>query len=297
MQTKQIDFSCKHDVMIRNEDGLCLPMDVPYFESESIAPGTWRLHSDGDAMYLVEGEKEAIVIDSGYGAGNLREYCQSLTGKPIRGIINTHDHFDHTANNAYFPRAYMTAATRPLATRPFPSFAGIDFPRDYPVEIVKNGDRIDLGGRTLEVIEIPDHAVGSIALLDSRERILFSGDEIIGGFKMVNTSLENVRDQFRRVWQRRDAFDVIWPGPGGACRPELVKKYLDSIEYLLAGGEGKPGMGFSVQEAKAQTTDENGHTVYRRFQARPCDIKVDQKAGQQYHVDQFGALLIYQPAR
>lgn len=50
----------------------------------------------------------------------------------------------------------MSAATKPLATIPFPSFAGIDFPRDYPVQIVGDGDVIPLKGRELLVFEIPD---------------------------------------------------------------------------------------------------------------------------------------------
>ena len=73
----------------------------------------------------------------------------------------------------------MSAATKPLATIPFPSFAGIDFPRDYPVQIVGDGDVIPLKGRELLVFEIPDHAVGSLAFLDRKERILFSGDEFM----------------------------------------------------------------------------------------------------------------------
>ncbi|MCD8124032.1 MAG: MBL fold metallo-hydrolase, partial [Lachnospiraceae bacterium] len=102
-----IDFSCKHDILIRDEDGTLRPMDEPYFESEKVADGTWRILSDGDYSYLVEGENEAAVIDSGYGCGNLREYCQTLTDKPVKIIFNTHDHFDHTANNSYFECAYI----------------------------------------------------------------------------------------------------------------------------------------------------------------------------------------------
>lgn len=66
----------------------------------------------------------------------------------------------------------MSAETLPLATQPFPSFEGIVFPRDYAVEIVHDGDVIPLAGRDLLVIQIPDHAVGSLAFLDGRERIL-----------------------------------------------------------------------------------------------------------------------------
>jgi len=169
-----IDFSARHDVMIQNDDGSLTPMDVPYFKSTLIAPGTWQILADGDYLYLVEGDDEALVIDSGYGAGNIREYCQNLTKKPIKNIVNTHYHFDHTANNAYFDAAYMSAETKAKATIPYPSFAGINFPRDYPVVIIGEGYKFQLGNRELEVFEISNHTEGGIALLDRRERILFT---------------------------------------------------------------------------------------------------------------------------
>jgi Metallo-beta-lactamase superfamily len=130
--TKFIDFSAKHNVMIRNDDGTLTPMDVPYYRSTLIAPGTWRIESDGDFSYLIEGDNEALAIDTGYGAGNIREYLQTLTKKPVRYVANTHDHFDHTANNGYFDKAFMSAETAKKVTNPYPSFAGISFPRDYP---------------------------------------------------------------------------------------------------------------------------------------------------------------------
>ena len=297
MSVERIDFSCKHDVWIRGEDGKLLPMDEPYYESSLIAPNTWRIRSDGDSHYLVAGDKEAIAIDSGYGAGNLRTYCQTLTDKPVRCIVNTHDHFDHTANNAYFEKAYMTAATSELATIPFTSFEGIDFPRDYPRQIVKDGDIIDLGGRTLEVIEMPDHAVGSILLLDSRERILFSGDELAAPLKRINTSVENVLRQFKRLETRIPEFDVIWPGPGGSCGPELVVEYIRTLEYILAGGEVEEGMGFVDHPPEQEYLD--GKPVYNRFKVRPCDMKIHLHDPNEImmHTRKFGRLVIFDCAK
>ena len=302
MCIQKIDFSCKHDVLIQDEDGVLLPMDTPYFECDCIAPGTWRVRSDGDASYLVEGDREAIVIDSGYGAGNIRAYCQSLTAKPVRFIINTHDHFDHTANNAYFEKAYMTEATRPLATIPYPSFEGIDFPRDYPVEIVKEGDKIDLGGRALEVLEIPDHAVGSIALLDSREHILFSGDEITSSFKWINGCVDTVLRQMEKLIQRKAEFDVIWTGPGDPCSPQILDQYVETMRYLLDGGKGEPGMGYHPPKrpVKEPAPELAGKTVYERGRARLCDRKLN--SGMEgdkdiRHVSRFGALVVYHPDR
>ena len=81
-----IDFSCKKDIFLEDEDGLIVPMSEPYFRSKRIAPGTWQVLSDGDYSYLLEGDDEALLIDSGYGAGDIRAYCQTLTEKPLSKI-------------------------------------------------------------------------------------------------------------------------------------------------------------------------------------------------------------------
>ena len=290
-----IDFSSKHDILIRHPNGSLLPMDVPYFESELIAPGTWRIGTDGDAIYLVEGDDEAVVIDSGYGAGNLRDFCASITEKPVRNIINTHDHFDHTANNAYFEKAFMSAASVPLATIPFPSFEGIDFPRDYEIQVVKEGDIISLGGRDLEVIETPDHAVGSIMLLDSREGILFVGDELSDFFKKINGSVSAVLAQFKKLEERLPRIKVLWGGGGGPFKKEIIEEYLQTFEYIVAGGETEEGFGFpNGGMPPRQEPGPEGVTVFNRFSARPCDMKLkDELGGNLRHTRKFGHLVVF----
>ncbi len=273
-----IDFSCKHDILIRDEDGTLRPMDEPYFESKKVADGTWRILSDGDYSYLVEGEIEAAVIDSGYGCGNLREYCQTLTDKPVKNIFNTHDHFDHTANNSYFECAYMSQKTSELATMPFPSFEGIDFPRDYKKQIIEDGFVYDLGGRTLEAFYIPDHAVGSMAYLDRRNRILFSGDELSGHFKLINTSVENVYHQFLKLEEQRKDFDLICCGPEGAISADALEIFLEALKALLDGAQGEKGVDFGGPMGKPKGQTEENRTIFDRHHARPCDMKLNEDA-------------------
>ncbi len=236
---KNIDFSCKHNVWLRNEDGSLSRMDEPYFRSMQVRPDTWQILSDGDYSYLVIGDEEAVMIDSGYGAGNIREYAQGLTHKPLRNILNTHDHFDHTANNSYFECAYMSEETAKRATLPFSSFEGIDFPRDYPKKILKDGDIYPLNGRELEVFSIPDHAPGSLAFLDRKERILFSGDELGMPFaKRLNESVEAFAEYLEKLEKRRQDFDLLCAG-FGVLPADIIEKYLANMNYILAGHEGK----------------------------------------------------------
>ncbi|MBQ9262848.1 MAG: MBL fold metallo-hydrolase [Clostridia bacterium] len=189
-EKKPFDFSCKSNILLEDEEGNRTPMSEPYYRVKEIAPKTWQILSDGDFSYLLEGEDgDAILIDSGYGAGNIREYCEQLIGHPVPRIINTHHHFDHTALDGLFDLVYMAAESVPLATIPFPSFEGIRFPRNYTVQIVEDGDIIPLKGRDLLVFKAPDHAVGSIMLLDKAGRILFAGDELGMPFgKPINTT-------------------------------------------------------------------------------------------------------------
>ena len=49
---KFIDFSSKHNIMIKSQDGTLTPMDEPYYRSTLVTPGTWRIESDGDYQYL-----------------------------------------------------------------------------------------------------------------------------------------------------------------------------------------------------------------------------------------------------
>ena len=266
-----IDFSCKHDIYLQDEFGDIQSMAEPYFRKEQIAPGTWLIRSDGDFSYLVEGDNEAVLIDSGYGCGNIREYAQSLTKKPLRNIINTHDHFDHTANNCYFDCAYMSAATVPLATKPFPSFAGIHFPKDYAIKIVGDGFVYDLGGRTLEVIEIPDHAVGSIALLDRKERILFSGDEFMIFGKSLSGSVSHWVECLDKLMAHRHEFDILYAG-GGRLDAKIVDTCYAICKRILDGEEGIPAKSNMPKVLPIPDPEGKGRYIIPRYIPHPGDM-------------------------
>lgn len=274
-----IDFSCKRDIWLEDEDGSLQRMSEPYFRSWEIAPGTWKILSDGDFSYLLEGEDEALMIDSGYGAGNIREYAGSLTDRPVRRICNTHDHFDHTANNSYFDLAYMSAETLPLATQPFPSFEGIVFPRHYAVEIVHDGDVIPLAGRDLLVIQIPDHAVGSLAFLDGRERILFSGDELMPQGKTLRGSVAHWARMLEKLMAVRERFDRVFGG-GGEVPAQLVEEQLACARHILSGHEGEP-----VSPGRfpgEERLDQQGRRIWKRRLPHPGDGPKDLQAEIEY---------------
>ncbi len=290
-----IDFSCKHDILIRNPDGSYSHMDEPFFQAEEIAPNTWKILSSGDFSYLVVGEKEGISIDTGYGAGNIREFLQTLTDKPVRNVINTHHHFDHTACNSYFEKAYMHPNAFEFATIPYASFEGIDFPRDYEFVAVHDGDTYDLGERTLELFWIPDHTPDGIAILDRKERIFFIGDELMPMpmGKTLKIPLRTFYGYLEMFMAHRHEFDRMYSG-GGEFDIAYLDKYYACAKEILNGNYGvphepKPGGPRPVPPGP------NGELVYDRKAPHFGDggAGKDAPKGNLYRLEFAGVKIVY----
>jgi hydroxyacylglutathione hydrolase len=217
------------------------------FHSRPICTNTWLIQGDGSSSYLVVGDERGVIIDTGFATENIQAYAQSLTDKPVKWAANTHGHFDHTGGNGWFERAYMSAKALEIAKIPYPSKASLDYPLDYPVTIVGDGDRIDLGERDLEVIEIPAHAPSSIAFLDRKKRIMFTGDEVGNGVMLVwmqdepQPTVEQHAQNMEKLLKYRKAFDFICSGHELAMGdPSLIEDYLENDRRIMSGMEGEP---------------------------------------------------------
>ena len=260
-----IDFSALHDYLLEDEDGNILPMDVPYFKEKKIAPGTWQILSHGDYSYLIEGDDEAILIDSGIGCGSVRKFCEELTGKPVYRMLLTHNHYDHTVNNYLFDVVYMSPKCYEKRWDAMGSMMSVlDVPVDYPVVFLHDGDTINLKGRELQVFNIEEHCSGSLQFLDKKERILFCGDELNGNFFDSRVSVEH---SFRNVarWKSfRSEYDTLCAG-NGIHDAVYVDRYYDTLKYILEGHAGE-GEEYYIphEDARAKVSELDGKKVHLR---------------------------------
>ena len=150
---------------------------------KEMAPGIYLMDEAHEATgYLVVGGDKACVIDTMNGYNDLYAAVRGITDKAVT-VINTHGHPDHIFGNMYFDHAWLHPADLPLA-RSFaedPGFVRMLEERHRtmpPFLEVREGDVFDLGGRHLEVYELPGHTAGGIVLLLREDRILFTGDSI-----------------------------------------------------------------------------------------------------------------------
>ena len=125
-----------------------------------------------ESLYLVEGNDKAVLIDAGTRITDLDKIVASLTKKPVMLVV-THAHPDHTgAAINYFPELYIGAGD--AASQFLSTYKGT-------IKALKDGDAIDLGGRTLDVVATPGHTPGSTTFIDKAAGYGFSGDSFGSG--------------------------------------------------------------------------------------------------------------------
>lgn len=143
-------------------------MHGPNSDGYSTEPGKATANS-----YLIIGEERAVLIDLALNTPELYAYAQSLAGKPIL-VLLTHGHPDHIYHLNTVPEAWLHPADDTMVREGIP---GISFP--YPDTVLHpltDGQQIDLGGRTIKVISLPGHTMGSVLFLDQESGLLFVGD-------------------------------------------------------------------------------------------------------------------------
>lgn len=132
-------------------------------------------------VYVLDDGK--VVIDTG-NISELAWYIQEqFPVAQIEKIIITHPHFDHTTGlsillNIANPKIYIHPEALGYTYMGVLSLAKMtkEAGREDQIVHVTDGDTIEAGKRTLEVINTPGHMVGGICLYDRESKSLFSQD-------------------------------------------------------------------------------------------------------------------------
>ncbi|MBQ0037772.1 MAG: MBL fold metallo-hydrolase [Clostridiales bacterium] len=185
---------------------------------------TWRIEDDGVRFFLLEGQQKALLIDSGMNTPNAGAIARTLTALPLN-LLNTHADPDHTAGNEAFGTFYMSPAE-------WENYHEIHH-KNGTLLPVRDGDRIDLGGRELVIIDLPGHTPGSIAVLDVAARVLIGGDAIQDSHIFMFGARRNMAryiESLTALWHlHREKFDTVYPSHGTFPLPP------SQIPRLIAG--------------------------------------------------------------
>jgi len=197
------------------------------------------LNDEDVHMYLLLGEKRAMLVDTGFGTRDLPGAVRSLTGLPLV-VVNTHGHYDHAAGDRLFPEVWAHPAEHGEIRGTIEG--------DYELKALHEGDTIDLGGRVFEVVSIPGHRPGAIALLERGEKLIVTGDNVVTTpvvMYMREHDTETLLASERKLRDMADAYDTIYPAHGVTpLDKSQIDRMIDCLEaYLRGDTTGVPAIG------------------------------------------------------
>jgi hydroxyacylglutathione hydrolase len=230
-----------------------------WFTVKQLAAGIWRIDDHGgDNMCLVEGDTTALLIDAGTGVADLAGCVASITKLPVL-VVNTHGHPDHCGSDFQFSRVYAHpkdfGLIRKFCSEGFLNDAikriENESPEAAPLLLndrgkfifpslvpVADGFIFDLGNKKVEVIEVQGHTEGSICLLDTEDKMLFTGDNnntVVWLFLDGCLPLESYLHTLEKVQRRSKDATTLLPGHGEPLDTEFVNEQIVCARNILNG--------------------------------------------------------------
>lgn len=195
----------------------------------------WIFEENQVRFFLITGTERSLLIDSGWGAFDLKAEVEKITGLPVT-LVNTHSDGDHIGGNWRFKDDIWIHPGE------------IDILRkkmkapELQVNALQDGQVFDLGGRRLKVICCPGHTVGSTALFEEERGILFSGDTVshepifmFGNGRDYDSFIAS-QHMFKKL---RGSFRTIYPchGPYPIAPDEIFDDLALLMQSIMGGAK------------------------------------------------------------
>lgn len=212
-------------------------------------------------IWLVRGSKRDLVVDTGSGIVSPAPLVEAIAGKPVIAVA-LNCYYDHAggwhsfsdrachpldAPNLASPVAeqavvgdYLNNAT--LWSLPWQGYRVEDFAITpaKPTRLVEDGDRFDLGDRTLAVLHVPGRSPGGLAIWEAETGSLFTSDMLYDGdhgLAWPPDDPQSYCSSLRRM--RRLPVSCVYAGHYGTMDR---RRMLEVIDEQLADIEQRLGM-------------------------------------------------------
>ena len=189
-----------------------------------LAPNAGMMTGPGTNTYLI-GDAEVAVLDPGPASGKHIDAIQQNAPGPIRWILVTHTHPDHSPG-----ASKLAAATGAQLLGQPPPPGRVQDKTFSPDRILQDGDVLETGEFLLRAVHTPGHASNHICYRHEATRWLFTGDHIMSGSTVVIDPPDGNMKHYLESLQRLKSLDLAALAPGHG---PLIDSPVETVDWLI----------------------------------------------------------------
>jgi cyclase len=217
-------------------------------KATKVAGNIYMLEGSGGNIGVSVGEDGIVMVDDQFAplAPKIKAALKEITDKPVRFVLNTHFHGDHTGGNARFgteativahenvrKRLIEGGATVGNAAAPVPKEA-------LPVITFNDRATVHLNGEDIRAIHFPNgHTDGDSVIFFPKSNVVHMGDDFVTyGFPFIDVknggSVSGMIAGVEKVLTMVPPDVKIIPGHGPISTPNDVRKFVDMLKDTRA---------------------------------------------------------------
>ncbi|WP_437827150.1 MBL fold metallo-hydrolase [Sorangium sp. So ce1153] len=242
-------------------------------KAEKVAGAIYMLEGSGGNIAVSVGDDGIVIVDDQFAplAPKIKAALKGITDRPVRFVLNTHWHFDHTGGNAIFGAGAPIVAHEnvrkrlvsggPKATVGDKTIDAIPpAPKEaLPVVTFQDKVSIHVNGEEIRAIHIPSgHTDGDTVVYFTKSNVVHMGDDFVTyGFPFVDLvsggSVKGLIAAIDRMVKELPADVKVIPGHGKVSGVEDMKKLSATLKdcvRLIEAEVKKKRTLKQIQEAK-----------------------------------------------
>lgn len=233
-------------------------------KAEQVAPGVAVLFGAGGNIGVSYGEDGTVLIDDQFAplTGKIQAAVAALGAQPVKFLVNTHWHYDHTGGNENLGKAGAVIMAHDNVRVRMAAGQGDQKPAAkvaLPVVTYADGLKLHLNGEELRVIHMPaGHTDGDSIVHWTKSNVVHMGDLFFlrMSFPFVDSSSGgNVRGVIAaadKVLAMVDDQTKIIPGHGPVASKADLQQYRDMVAQIVSRVEAGIAAGKTLEQIKAE---------------------------------------------
>jgi glyoxylase-like metal-dependent hydrolase (beta-lactamase superfamily II) len=232
-------------------------------KATKVAGNVYMLEGSGGNIGVCAGDDGIVIVDDQYAplANKIKEALKGISDKPVKFVINTHFHGDHTGGNSEFGTEATIIAHENVRKRLKDGGTGQGAAKPaakeaLPIVTFNDHTTVHVNGEDIRAVHFPHgHTDGDSVIFFTQANVVHMGDDFVTyGFPYVDVksggSISGMIAGDEKVLGMLSTDVKIIPGHGPLSTPADLRKFIDMLKETRAIVADGIKQGKTVQQLK-----------------------------------------------